>query len=286
MLRATAHAVSTRGVRPANEDTVSLFGWQHSLREPADIRVSAQMDRALLVVVADGMGGHAAGERASAVVVAGLNRNLDRLTSADALRDVLVELDAELRHTMEDEPETRGMGTTVAGMLFYGSAAATFNVGDSRVYLQSSDGCLRRISTDDARQPATGERSREVLRAIGGSAKNRTDLDPHVRTLRVSPGDRFLLCSDGLSDWVHQSTMEAILLRIGEPQVCRALHDEAIRGGSDDNISVVLVSFDDPTHQRAEGQIATPALEPAFLSNDDGPIAHQPQRRRARLRRR
>src|SRR3954468_9269665 len=97
-------------VRQVNEDTISVLGWRPINQRGQPSVMGTQVERPELILLADGMGGHAYGERASELVVQYLNRNVDRLSTE--LETVLAEADAELLAVAEREPDTKGMGTT------------------------------------------------------------------------------------------------------------------------------------------------------------------------------
>ncbi|MEU6412608.1 Stp1/IreP family PP2C-type Ser/Thr phosphatase [Microbispora sp. NPDC046933] len=205
-----------------------------------------------LLAVADGMGGHAHGEVASSVAIAALS-SLDR----DAFGgDLLSAIEAAVRdanhqlHAMvARDPSLKGMGTTLTAMLWSGSRFALVHVGDSRAYLLRNgelyqithDHTLVQSLVDDGRitqEEAANHPQRSILlRALDGSG----EVDPDLQDREAQVGDRYLLCSDGLSTVVSAETLHHTLTTIDDPEdVVRQLIDLANRGGGPDNITCVV----------------------------------------------
>jgi PPM family protein phosphatase len=210
-----------------------------------------------LLVVADGMGGAAAGEVASSVAVAalaGLDEDEPSGDLLEILRDAVRRIEDQLGGLVEAEPRLRGMGTTLTAVLEAGSRLALIHVGDSRAYLLR-EGRLERITRDhtlvqsliDAGrltdQEAASHPQRNVLtRVLDGAHPTEADLS--IREVR--DGDRLLLCSDGLSGVVSADTMGAVLLANESPQdAVDELVDLALRGGGPDNITCVVADVVD-----------------------------------------
>ncbi|MCT9931766.1 Stp1/IreP family PP2C-type Ser/Thr phosphatase [Planotetraspora sp. A-T 1434] len=205
-----------------------------------------------LLAVADGMGGHAHGEVASSVAIAALS-SLDK----DAFGgDLLSEIEAAVRdanhqlHAMvARDPSLKGMGTTLTAMLWNGPRFALVHVGDSRAYLLRNgelyqithDHTLVQSLVDDGRitqEEAANHPQRSILlRALDGSG----EVDPDLQDREAQVGDRYLLCSDGLSTVVSAETLHHTLSTIDDPEdVVRQLIDLANRGGGPDNITCVV----------------------------------------------
>ncbi|MCI2237599.1 Stp1/IreP family PP2C-type Ser/Thr phosphatase [Paenibacillus sp. TRM 82003] len=206
-----------------------------------------------LLVVADGMGGHAGGDVASSLAVGEL-ASLDGEAhgSDDAAEHLHHALDAaneQLRRRVADEPELAGMGTTVTAVLRAGSRLVLAHIGDSRGYLLR-DGRLTQLTRDhsyvqsliDEGRISAEEAERHpqrsvIMRVLTGRDDDTADVS--VREAR--PGDRYLLCSDGLSGVVSHETLERTLAA-GEPPdaTCERLVELALRGGGPDNVSCVV----------------------------------------------
>ncbi|MDP1794582.1 MAG: Stp1/IreP family PP2C-type Ser/Thr phosphatase, partial [Acidimicrobiales bacterium] len=230
-----------------------------------------------LFAVADGMGGHAAGEVASQVAVDTLQEEFAKNPTADGLVDATRAANANVIRRSESDAATRGMGTTVCAAALVpneagdGDAMVIVNVGDSRAYLLR-DGELSQITDDHSvadelqragqlteEQAATDRRRHVLTRVLGMDATvtpDRFDLDPFR-------GDRILLASDGLTNEVPDAEIASILRRIEDPgEASRELVRVAKNNGGADNITVVIVDVIDDDDKSAEASTAL-AKEPS-----------------------
>lgn len=203
-----------------------------------------------LLALADGMGGHAAGEIASQFVVAALARLDEDEPGQDltgALTRALTVGNEAIASHVEAHPETEGMGCTATALLFDGRRMGLLHVGDSRAYLLR-DGMLTQITKDDtfvqslvdrgelsADEAQTHPRRSLILKALTGEPVEPTAV---IREARV--GDRYLLCSDGLSDPVSTETIAETLATGTVEEAADRLVQLALRSGGPDNITVVL----------------------------------------------
>ncbi|HRC75445.1 MAG TPA: protein phosphatase 2C domain-containing protein [Kouleothrix sp.] len=219
-----------------------------------------------LFIVADGMGGHAAGEVASGLAIRGaaevvLSAYLTPTLDADApydeaqLRDIVYKAIKQGNQYVLNEARARGndMGTTITMALTAGDRAVIGNVGDSRTYLVR-DGQLRRISKDHSlvmRLVDLGQISEDdiythpqrnaVLRSLG----DKPDVEIDLFSLRLKPGDALFLCCDGQWEMTHDPQMIDIIRRHDDPQeACNALIAAGNANGGEDNITSVLVRFE------------------------------------------
>jgi protein phosphatase len=272
-LTVTAFGVTDKGkVRSVNEDqyliaelTKAMRLWQTSLPEP---KLQVGEERAHLFLVADGMGGHSAGERASELAVAAIeNFTLNSFKwffgagGAEA-RKVLAQFqsafghaDARIAEEAAENPELRGMGTTVTMAFQLGSQVCVVHAGDSRAYLYR-DGELLQLTEDHTLvadmvrtgvlQPeqVAGHRLRHVITNVVGGPEPGVKVE--ARALEVRAGDRLLLCTDGLTEMI---TDEAIAVLLGKEAsaeaAAKALLARALEGAATDNITVVVARFDD-----------------------------------------
>ena len=232
-----------------------------------------------LLAIADGMGGHAAGEVASAVAISAL-ATLDHEPAGDLL-DPLAEAVAEANITLHEmsvaDPSVEGMGTTLTAMLWQGSHVALCHIGDSRAYMLR-DGELFQITrdhtlvqslVDEGRltpQAAASHPQRSLLlRALDG----RTEADPDLSIREARFGDRYLLCSDGLSDVVTDQTLHKTLQTVTDPDdAVMQLIELAIRSGGPDNITCIVADVVD-TDTGPVPPSRTPVVVGA-ASNTDG----------------
>ncbi|PZS28798.1 MAG: protein phosphatase [Pseudonocardiales bacterium] len=203
-----------------------------------------------LLAVADGMGGHAAGDVASRVVIGTLSALDDDAVGGDIvdmLRRATYEANELLRSMVEGDKDLDGMGTTLTALLFAGNRLGMVHVGDSRGYLLRG-GELSQITHDDtfvqslvddgritAEEASTHPQRNLILRVLTGS-----EVEPHFSVREAVAGDRYLLCSDGLSGVVSDETM-AEALRLEDPQAAAdRLVELALRGGAPDNVTCVV----------------------------------------------
>jgi serine/threonine protein phosphatase PrpC len=239
---------------------------------PGDVPARTE-EAGYAIVVADGMGGHAAGELASRMTI----REMVRL--ALALPDWIVRLDKDTTRVASyrseqrivkahkaliakgrTEPEQKGMGSTVTTARNLGRMLQVAHVGDSRAYLLRA-GELTRLTRDHtyvqqlvdsgrlSPEEAARSTSRHVLVNAVGGVNDSVYVD--VQHLALVNGDRVMLCSDGLSDLVDDQTIRTLMLDSpSSEQACRVLVDRALAAGGRDNVTVVVASYswdDEPT---------------------------------------
>ncbi len=228
-------------------------------------RVRQGNEDALLVsssvfAVADGMGGHLAGEVASATALEPI-RTLDGKVFAEpaeavaALRDAVVAANARVAQLADSNPSYRGMGTTLTAALVEGKRLHVAHVGDSRAYLLR-EGQFSQLTDDHTlvqhlidegqitREEAASHPQRSVItRAIGVAP----EVDVDSMSLDLQAGDQFLLCSDGLTGVVADAAIAEVLRDEEDADTAvRALIERANDAGGPDNITVLLLRYDDP----------------------------------------
>ncbi|MFK0255458.1 PP2C family protein-serine/threonine phosphatase [Streptomyces sp. NPDC090445] len=205
-----------------------------------------------LLAVADGMGGQAAGEVASSEVISSLVQLDDDVPGSDILTSLgtaVQRANEQLRLMVEEDSQLEGMGTTLTALLWTGQRLGLVHVGDSRAYLLR-DGVLTQITQDHTwvqrlvdegritEEEATTHPQRSLLmRALGSGDTVEPDLS--IREVRV--GDRYLICSDGLSGVVSHQTLEETLADYHGPhETVQSLIQLALRGGGPDNITCIV----------------------------------------------
>jgi serine/threonine protein phosphatase PrpC len=247
-VRLRAAAFTHQGaVRADNEDTIAVRDWIKRLPMKAPVMLEHEVATPLICLVADGMGGHAAGEVASRTVAEHLSRRAAEAADVATLAQLLHDANAELFALMQESPVWAGMGTTVAGMVVAPSGILVFNVGDSRVYRIERDGLVQ-LSTDDTPGPKLADgrtaamTSNLVTQSLGG-AYQLAGIDPHVLSKPLEDGARYLICSDGLSDLLERRAMEG-LLGDDDAASAGALFEAAMAQGGDDNISLILLRLE------------------------------------------
>lgn len=206
-----------------------------------------------LVAVADGMGGMAAGDLASSLTIDAV-APLDVETPEDALvaalQDGIALATARIKQAVVDDPERQGMGTTLTALLFArtGSCLALAHVGDSRAYL-FREGVLKQITRDDTFVQmlvdqgviTPDQASSHPRRAVVTQALQGEEVSPSYATMVPRAGDRWLLCSDGLSNVVRPDTLAEVLAAYPDRSACAGkLIDLALHAGAPDNVTVVV----------------------------------------------
>ncbi|MBN9239282.1 MAG: protein phosphatase [Micrococcales bacterium 70-64] len=211
-----------------------------------------------LFVVADGMGGHAGGDVASAIAVkriAETDRQFASPNDAEfALRSALLAANSLLAETVFEHGELTGMGTTVSGIVRVDDHVAIAHIGDSRIYL-FRNGVLEQITADHTfvqrlvdsgritpEEAAVHPRRSVLMRVLGD-----VDASPEIDTtvMKTLPGDRWLICSDGLSSYVAEEKIQAVLAAIPTAQdAAERLVKESLDQGAPDNVTIVLVDVD------------------------------------------
>ena len=230
---------------------------------------------ARLLALADGMGGHAAGEVASQLVIAALAHLDYDEPGGDLLKKLetsVHEGNSAIAEQVDLDPDLDGMGTTLTAILFAGDRLGLVHIGDSRGYLLR-DGELTQITKDDtfvqtlvdegritADEAHSHPQRSLIMRALTGH-----EVEPTLIMREAREGDRYLLCSDGLSDPVSQETILEALKLPGVTESADRLIELALRGGGPDNVTVVVADVVD--HDYADQ--TQPILAGAVSGNDD-----------------
>jgi len=216
-----------------------------------------------LFFVADGMGGHAGGDIASAITsqrVALTDSKYDTVEEAiESLKAGVIEANSMLTGTVVEHPELQGMGTTFSGLLIHGSQIITAHIGDSRIYRMRS-GQVEQITKDHTfvqklvdlgritEEEALVHPRRSVLMRVLGDVQGDPELD--IALFDALPGDRWMVCSDGLSGVVPDDVMANILASsVPTEEAAELLVGEALEHGAPDNVTVVITDIVRPTVQ-------------------------------------
>ncbi len=252
-------------VRENNEDKVSLWG----------------LDGVILAIVADGMGGAAAGEVASRLTVEavqadflGASRGSDNLPTlsetdlSSRLVDAIHDANKAVVQRAQDEPTLKGMGTTSTLALIRGNRAMIAHVGDSRAYIvDGKEGWINQVTDDHSFVQAlvasghiTPEQAKQhpmgnvLYRALGQSL----DLEVDIYTRYLKAGDRLVICSDGLTRHLQPADIAKIVLENEDPQeATQSLIELANSRGGEDNVSAVVIMM-----QAVEGEPSAPTTNP------------------------
>jgi serine/threonine protein phosphatase PrpC len=271
-LTVRSYGLTDRGrVRPTNEDAFLIAELAKAMRvrqsslNQADTHYGTECGQ--LFLVADGMGGHQAGEQASSLAVLSIERfALDTLKwffhlEGPEEQNVLAEFqtalhqaDQALFHEAARRPEWRGMGTTLTMAYRLDSDLFVIHVGDSRCYLHR-DGRLTCLTRDhtltdelvrrgaiEPEEAAHHPYRHIITNCVGGTEEG---VDVEARKLELAPGDVILLCSDGLTEMVKDDAIAAVLHEEDDPRrACERLIAMANAAGGKDNITVVVARFD------------------------------------------
>ena len=246
-----------------------------------------------LAMVADGMGGHAAGEIASNIAIYEITSLFRKGATLEELVRAVEAANQAIIADADQHPERLGMGTTVVALGLVASddglMPAIINVGDSRAY-QLRDGALRQITADHsvaeewvrqgrltAEEATVHPRRHQLTRTLGIESNVRPDSFP----LDAHPGDRVLLCSDGLTNELSDDVIAnlACAPHSLDDAVASLVAEANLRGGRD-NISVVLLEFDSVTAQPAPETFAAAALPLASTVRPPAPMRTTPRRSR------
>ena len=259
-------------------------GFATAARSVVGLVRSGNEDSALihpyLLAVADGMGGHAGGEVASALAVKTLSElapvletgNVDNDSIEDLLLNTLQEIDSEIGRVADQNNELTGMGTTLSALMMYGHESdkkvALLHVGDSRCYRLRGNTLLQ-ISHDHTvlqelldQGSVSAEEAHEhpqrsfLTQALMGDGP----LSPILMIYQINPKDRFLLCSDGLSGVLSEKEIKSGLKIRDRDQALTYLLDAAYSAGAPDNVTVILADID-----RENGEISSTTLPVKFL---------------------
>jgi protein phosphatase len=278
-LRGKPHAAERLPALRVSGAMLSHVGRVRSFNEDCVVFVAPgertpEMEIGFLALVADGMGGHAAGEVASALAAETIRRGVyaRRASPSQALREAFAAAnDAILAHSAAN-PETRGMGTTCTAFLVQKALLWLAHVGDSRAYIMR--GCrLHQLSEDQtlhARLIRDGSLTVEeaavtpggniLLQALGASERVTPQLWSHGLALRA--GDRLLLCSDGLYAHLDDAAIAAALRTGREPEEpCRTLIEGALADGGSDNVSVGVFFVGEAVSNPKSEQTATKPIQ-------------------------
>ena len=248
--RVTYFAVSHIGLkRTRNEDA-------HAIYHPNSMRSGTR--KAYLFGVADGMGGHPCGDKASSMACTGLkafftdwNPEIDAVESAGRLERLAFSIDTEIRNYGAAEEDCAEMGTTLSSLLVTPNFGVTVHVGDSRIY-RLRNGTIQALTTDHtfvqemidegelSMESALHHPLRHLLMQVLGTGDPLEKADTGI--IEIAEGDRFLLSSDGLHNLVSLDTIKETLAACDTPnEAAEQLVQAALQGGGKDNITAIVV---------------------------------------------
>ncbi len=215
-----------------------------------------------LIAVADGMGGHAGGEVASAIAINTLQQLLpvisdpaiDLDSRADLFLNISYEVDAEILRVSKEKPELSGMGTTLTALSLSGNQVDLLHIGDSRCY-RFRDNKLEKLSYDHTVMQELLDQGRltpeEVFdhpqrSLLTQALMGDSGIDPVLMSYEVKAGDKFLLCSDGLTNVLSELEITKIIKATPEDQLLDQLIKETKAKGAPDNITIIWAQIAEP----------------------------------------
>lgn len=237
--RVSLAAATHRGVsRAANQDAAGALGWL--VADGGGVAVAGPAPAPVAIVVADGAGGHPAGDVASRLAVAHVLAAGARVETAEQLGALVRSAHVALHEHMRGDPSTAGMATTVAALVITASSVLVAHVGDSRVYELHPDDVA--LLTDDDRFASNGS---ALSQALGGGSPE-YEPTPHLWRLACEPGLRFLLCSDGVPGCVSEPTLRRLAAaHDDDAKLVAAVMDAALAAGAPDDVTVVVARVEE-----------------------------------------
>ncbi|MFF7971264.1 protein phosphatase 2C domain-containing protein [Streptomyces sp. NPDC007905] len=234
-------------LRERNEDSLVIGPWTlcATVTENPQTLVFP-LGAPLVVAVADGLGGHPGGDVASALVVRRIAAIGPALADEAAVHDALNACNRAVYQAAGDDrgSELAAMGTTVAGAVVQPGSVLVFNVGDSRVFAAPRIG-LRQVSLDDSPPPEPGRRTTSVVTQCLGGTRAYRAIHAHVTAVSLSPGDRYLICTDGLTDPLPTDVLDDVMRTHDDGRAAFELWKAAIAAGGPDNITLAVVRVAD-----------------------------------------
>ncbi|MDR0908448.1 MAG: protein phosphatase 2C domain-containing protein [Spirochaetaceae bacterium] len=232
-MKVTSGVYSTKGVRPQNEDSY-ICNTDNTPNGP------------MLFAVADGMGGHAAGDVASQFVVKAL-KDFTTSNSDVVTGDSLEALLKRIHNNLLEEGKKRGtpnMGTTITGIVLQDGECGIFNVGDSRTY-RLRNGILQQLSRDDSLASIVPDAAKNIITNALGAGLNTITVQQRFSKNIAVPGDLFFMCSDGVHGAIDDDGLAEMLENGGSlDDIAKTIVEKAIENGSDDNCTAVIVRIE------------------------------------------
>lgn len=269
-------------VRDNNEDMILIGISPVRDAEISEEKEISDQDR-FCVLVSDGMGGHENGEEASEHTLmrirsAVMNRNNNWDSTEEMFEETIRSISNELNAMSTERALDKSMGCTLSGFIFLDGKIYLVNIGDSRSY-RYRDGILRQLSTDQTLHERDGvelPQGKALYSCIGANCE--AELSIEEISERIMEGDRFLLCTDGLTDMVREDDIEATLAKGTAEEAVGTLIEKAKTAGGRDNVSVIVLDF--PAEQKQDSyqeelQRIVEIAERVIQSRDNALIPHR-----------
>ncbi len=240
MLKLVYSLVTDSGsVRAQNQDNFIVGTLYQEIGKKYDFPVSGEcvLKKPFLIGVFDGMGGEERGEMASLIAS-------ETASKMSFSKDAYFELKSFIKQANNSicsfaaENQIRSTGTTAAMLLFGRDHVYMMNVGDSPIF-QMTDQGLKKLSTDDVSVPIAGRKP--PLTQNLGIPEDELTIEPHISRISIKKNDRFLICSDGLTDMVSEEHISEIFRSSTIGEAAQKLKDEALHNGGRDNVTIITV---------------------------------------------
>lgn len=250
------------GKREKNEDAVGFAGdFTVVTNSRGAAALGTSGERPVVAAVADGAGGHPAGDRASVLALNVILSRFEECVDAESVRTIIVAANRALHDAMLRVPEWRGMATTLAGVAVTQDALIIFNVGDSTVFAVDLKGLLP-LSTSD--KPPAGAAPAAVVTQMLGGFDPAVPIQPHVSRYPLTEDERLLLCSDGVTDSLLAEEIARRVNSTIDDQSLIELVDVAAGAGADNASAVLMRLSPGPTHPPSS-PVSRRAREPSAL---------------------
>lgn len=241
-MKVTAAAFSTKGIREHNEDSYILNTEIGGSGMEDSMAVFESEKLPLVFAVADGMGGHSAGDIASQFVVSKMKEIVESGATVDGefLKLKLPEIHNALLEKGKTE-NTPNMGSTFVGLVLRGESCGFFNVGDSRIY-RFRNGFVQQLSHDDSLFEILPDAPKNIVTNAMGAGLSEIEVETRFSASLAVPGDVFLICSDGVHGHVSDDEFESILSQNKSlVEKARQIVETALNNNSDDNSTALIV---------------------------------------------
>jgi PPM family protein phosphatase len=227
--------------KSTNDDAAAIAGLLLTSDSSGAVTVRPPRGYPMVAMIADGVGGQVGGRIASHSCAGQLAQDSRLFDGEEEIALALNDAHAALYEAMRRDPSLRGMGTTIAGICIPGvGKASVFNVGDSRLLVRDKEVGLVQLTVDDAERRGSGTSS--ILSQCLGGTVEPVRISPHISAVELWGGDRFLLCSDGLSDVLTAQAISDVLAGDESASfVAGSLADLALAEGASDDVTVIVL---------------------------------------------